>query len=205
MRVFFRVFASQSADTDYDPNGTYASHQTRPAHPGTPVPGVGDTTIPFFATGNAGSRDRLSGRRAQHPDADHPERPGRSVAYYGCFLNFYDPANQVDGQQVQTLLPGHASLRRRADRVRRRADPARRLAAVVGPARPAEPAVHARRQSGPGGDAPRAADLRHPPEQGDRQAGRRRPAAGRADDRLGRASPRGRPPRSTGRRSRRPT
>src|SRR5262249_4096066 len=26
--------------------------------------------------------------------------------YYGCFLNFYDPANTVNGQQVQALLPG---------------------------------------------------------------------------------------------------
>src|SRR4029077_13667718 len=27
VRVFFRVFASQSPDTDYDPNGTYRSQQ----------------------------------------------------------------------------------------------------------------------------------------------------------------------------------
>ena len=28
------------------------------------------------------------------------------MVYYGCFLNFYDPANTVNGQQVQALLPG---------------------------------------------------------------------------------------------------
>ena len=33
---------------------------------------------------------------------------GRTVLwwYFGCFLNFYDPLNQIAGQQVQAYLPG---------------------------------------------------------------------------------------------------
>ena len=35
-----------------------------------------------------------------------PAGQDQTYAYYGCFLNFYDPANTVGGQQVQTLFPG---------------------------------------------------------------------------------------------------
>ena len=104
--MFFRVFASQSADTDYDPNGTYASHPDTAGKPGTPMPGPGDTTMPFFATGNAGSEtDYQSGGPNIHT-LTIPSGQDDLWWYYGCFLNFYDPANQIDGQQVQALLPG---------------------------------------------------------------------------------------------------
>jgi hypothetical protein len=36
VRVFFRIFASQSPDTDYEPNGTYPSQQDAAHEPGTP-------------------------------------------------------------------------------------------------------------------------------------------------------------------------
>ena len=39
VRVFFRVFQSQSPDTDFDPNGTYLSDKDAAGHPGTPKPG----------------------------------------------------------------------------------------------------------------------------------------------------------------------
>jgi len=106
VRVFFRVFASQSADTDYDPNGTYASHPDTAGKPGTPIPGPGDTTVPFFATGNAGSETDYQAGGANIRTLTIPNGQDDVWWYYGCFLNFYDPANQIDGQQVQALLPG---------------------------------------------------------------------------------------------------
>ena len=107
VRVFFRVFASQSPDTDYDPNGTYVSQQDAAHEPGTPLPGAGNTTVPFFATGNAGSQTDY-----QNPNGPNirkitiPNGQDDVWVYYGCFLNFYDPANTIGGHQVQTLLPG---------------------------------------------------------------------------------------------------
>ena len=106
VRVFFRVFQSQSPDTDFDPNGTYKSNADPAGHPGTPVQGAGDTTIPFFATGNAGSETDYQAGGPNVQTVTIPTTQESVFAYYGCFLNFYDPANVIDGQQVLTFLPG---------------------------------------------------------------------------------------------------
>ncbi len=107
VRVFFRVFASQSPDTDYDPNGTYASQQDAAHEPGTPLPGAGNTTVPFFATANAASQtDYQTPNGPNIKKITIPNGQDDVWVYYGCFLNFYDPANTVNGHQVQALLPG---------------------------------------------------------------------------------------------------
>ena len=106
VRVFFRVFASQSPDTDYAPNGTYASQLDAANKPGVPLPGVGQTTVPFFASGNAGSQTDYQAGGANIATITIPNGQDDVWWYYGCFLNFYDPNNKVGGQQVQTLLPG---------------------------------------------------------------------------------------------------
>jgi hypothetical protein len=106
VRVFFRVFASQSPDTDYDPNGTYASQLDAANEPGSPLPGVGETTLPFFATGNAGVQTDYQAGGPNIQPLTIPNGQDDLWWYFGCFLNFYDPANQVAGQQVQSWLPG---------------------------------------------------------------------------------------------------
>ena len=106
VRVFFRVFASQSPDTDFDPNGTYASTPDPAGHPGTPQPGAGQTTVPFFATANAAAETDYQTNGVNNQTVTIPAGRDQTYAYYGCFLNFYDPANTVGGQQVQTLFPG---------------------------------------------------------------------------------------------------
>jgi hypothetical protein len=63
VRVFFRVFASQSPDTDFDPNNTYVSGGS----PESPLPGLGESTLPFFASGNLGTQSGLSVRWREHP------------------------------------------------------------------------------------------------------------------------------------------
>jgi hypothetical protein len=106
VRVFFRVFSSQSADTDYDPNGTYASNKDTAGKPGSPKPGAGYTTIPFFATANAATQtDYQTGGPNIHT-LTIPVGQDKLWTYYGCFLNFYDPNNKVDNNQVQTYFPG---------------------------------------------------------------------------------------------------
>jgi hypothetical protein len=106
VRVFFRVFQSQSADTDFDPNGTYRSNNDPAGHPGTPRPGAGDTTIPFFATANADTQTDYQAGGPNIQTVTIPTSQESVFAYYGCFLNFYDPANKVDGSQVLTFFPG---------------------------------------------------------------------------------------------------
>ena len=106
VRVFFRVFGTQSNDTDFDPNGTYLSQLDAAGDPGTPLPGTGDTTIPFFATGNAGSETDYQPSGPNIQTLTIPTGQDSLWWYFGCFLNFYDAANVIAGQQVQAYLPG---------------------------------------------------------------------------------------------------
>jgi hypothetical protein len=106
VRVFFRIFSSQSADTDFDPNSTYVSDPDAAGHPGNPEPGIGQTTIPFFATGNIGAETDYQAGGPNIRTITIPDGHDSVWAYYGCFLNVYDGANQVAGQPVQTFLAG---------------------------------------------------------------------------------------------------
>jgi hypothetical protein len=110
VRVFFRLWSTQSADTDYQPGSTYLSHLDSAGQPDWPLVPADAHAIPFFATGN---NPNLS-------DPSNPEYGAAGVnnqtvsitsgdsrwAYFGCFLNVYDPANLVNGLPVQSLLTG---------------------------------------------------------------------------------------------------
>jgi hypothetical protein len=106
VRVFFRLFATQSNDTDYDPNGTYAYTPDAQNLPGSPKVGVGNTTIPFFATGNLSSNTDYNSGGPNIQTLEIPTGQKSIWWYFGCFLNVYDPNNLINGQQVQALLPG---------------------------------------------------------------------------------------------------
>lgn len=106
VRVFFRLFATQSNDTDYDINSTYKSNPDPAGKPGSPLVGSGNTTIPFFATNNFSSQqDYVSGGPNIH-DVEIPAHQDGVYRYYGCFLNVYDQNNIINGQPVQALLVG---------------------------------------------------------------------------------------------------
>src|SRR5262249_29736970 len=92
-RVFFRLWGTQTADTDYQPGSTYLSHLDTAGQPDWPLVPADSHTIPFFATGN-------------NPNLSDPNNPeygvgginnqnvtigsGDSIwAYFGCFLNVY--------------------------------------------------------------------------------------------------------------------
>lgn len=103
VRVFFRLWSSQTADTDYVPSVTYPSNNDGAGNPKSPIVGIGNGTLPFFATGNIGASSDYPGPNTRNiviPSGD------RVWAYFGCFLNVYDPANQVGGQSVLALLNG---------------------------------------------------------------------------------------------------
>ncbi|MDQ1700223.1 MAG: hypothetical protein QOG34_2086, partial [Frankiaceae bacterium] len=112
VRVFFRVWGTQTADTDYQPTTTYLSHLDGAGLPDYPELPAGAHTIPFFATGNNPNlTDPANGEYGttgvNNKSLIIPAGSNGMWAYYGCFLNFYDPANQPDGQtQVQGLLAG---------------------------------------------------------------------------------------------------
>ena len=78
VRVFFRVFGTQSNDTDFDPNGTYFPRPTRPVIPARPAR-CWRHHHPVLRHRQRGQRDRLPGGRTEHPDSDNPQWAGQSV------------------------------------------------------------------------------------------------------------------------------
>ncbi|HET6248265.1 MAG TPA: InlB B-repeat-containing protein [Tepidisphaeraceae bacterium] len=106
VKVFFRLFGTQTNDTTYDPNGTYFSQADTAGQPGTPLVGTGNSTIPFFATGNQGSETDYQNNAVNNQTLVIPSGQNQLYAYYGCFLNLYDPNYTIGGQQVQAFLHG---------------------------------------------------------------------------------------------------
>ena len=110
VKVFFRLWGTQTADTDYQPGSTYLSHSDASNLPDWPLPAGDSHTIPFFATGN----------NPNFSDPNNPEYGSGGVnsqtivinsgdsrwSYFGCFLNVYDSSNVVNGASVQSLLVG---------------------------------------------------------------------------------------------------
>jgi len=99
VKVFFRVFTSQSADTDYNASTTYHTVS------GQPVLGTFESTIPFFATGNYGSNIDYTAASVNNKTIDNPTSAEKWV-YFGCFLNIYDIGNTIGLTPVQSILAG---------------------------------------------------------------------------------------------------
>jgi hypothetical protein len=125
VRVLFRLFASQTGDTDFQPT-TYPSTNDSEGQPLDPELGVGNVTIPFFATGNYESNSDYqqnvdyvnSSGQPVNSINNQPVQIGASGqvwAYYGCYLNIYPTSNTINlgpplgAVPVQSLLPSSHS------------------------------------------------------------------------------------------------
>ena len=110
VKVFFRLWCTQTCDTDYQTGSTYLSSLDTNSLPSWPLPDPDSTTIPFFATSNS----------PNFTNANNPELGTGGVnnqpikinsgdgqwAYFGCFLNVYDQSNIVNGASAPSLLVG---------------------------------------------------------------------------------------------------
>ena len=105
-RVFFRLWSTETADTDYQPTTTYLSNPDAAGQPGSPQVGAGHTTLPFFASGNGGAGTDYAPGGPNIRDIQIPAGRDSVWVYYGCFLNLYDSSNVVDGQPIQRWLTG---------------------------------------------------------------------------------------------------
>ncbi len=203
VRVFFRLFATETSDTDYQPALTYPSSSDVGGQPGAPLLGIGNVTIPFFATGNYqansdfGIQQRLSVQRnvAQQLPHHHPvERHGLGLFRLLSECLSDRQYDQRSGRADDAAE--HARLRRGADRLRRRADPDQRRhggrPGKFGQARPTQSRRHLFRQSRAGRSSPHSPDLRcqAKPDAERNQGGPPR-LSRRTDDRLGKYAGRG--------------
>jgi hypothetical protein len=106
VRVFFRLWSTQTADTDYQTGATYPSTLDAAGLPASPLVGVNHHTLPFFASGDLGTNTDYGAGGANTRDVSVPIG-GHSVwAYFGCFVNIYDQGNVIDGKPVQAWLNG---------------------------------------------------------------------------------------------------
>jgi hypothetical protein len=105
VRVLFRLWSTETPDTDYQTGSTYPFTPDVASLPGSPLVGTDHVTLPFFATGNvSGNTDYAAGGVNNQ---DIQINAGDSIwVYYGCFLNLYDGSNLIDGKPVQQWLNG---------------------------------------------------------------------------------------------------
>ena len=129
VKVFFRVFVTQTNDTDYvntaaavslnDPFITYPSSPAGdPNDPTLPLPGtdaagnINGSTLPFFADPNQMDLQPATMANPNPPyginnrDIIIPMGSETVWTYYGCFLNVYDDAVTYGGQTAQQWLAG---------------------------------------------------------------------------------------------------
>lgn len=122
VKVFFRLFSTQTNDTDYvntpsavslnDPFITYPSSPANsPDAPQSPLPGtdsggtVNGASLPFFATADFSDNPSDYGSGAvNNQTITIPGTGDYAWAFFGCFLNVYDHGNVVDGKSVQQWL-----------------------------------------------------------------------------------------------------
>lgn len=117
--VFFRLFSTQTNDTDFidttatgaqfdSPNVTYPTSATGLPTAGTDLSGtINGCTLPFFATENY--NDNPTDYGAGGPNNQIitiPVAQDYVWAFFGCFLNVYDPSNTISGKTIQDWLAG---------------------------------------------------------------------------------------------------
>jgi hypothetical protein len=106
-RVFFRMWTTETPDTDYQTSSTYPFNPDASGLPGSPQVGAGHVTLPFFATGNFGSNIDYDPGGTNNRDIQIPSGRDTTWAYFGCFLNLYDSGNVLDGKPIQGWLTGN--------------------------------------------------------------------------------------------------
>lgn len=106
VRVFFRLWSTQTADTDYQTGSTYPSTPDVAGLPAAPLVGADHHTLPFFATGDLNTNSDYGAGGANTRDVTIPSGDDTVWAYFGCFLNLYDQGNVIDGRPIQAWLNG---------------------------------------------------------------------------------------------------
>ncbi|KAI9770032.1 MAG: hypothetical protein M1839_003296 [Geoglossum umbratile] len=117
VKVFFRLWSTSSADTNFDPNYTYLSALNAQGLPKWPLTPADNHTIPFFATGNSPAFGTAADKEYSIGGVNNRSLTVASSSdslwgYFGCLLNVYDPNKLVNGKPItDNVLPsGHHCL-----------------------------------------------------------------------------------------------
>jgi hypothetical protein len=115
VRVFFRLWGTQTADTAWDPSYTYLSDDPTGLNPHYPLAPPDDHTLPFFATSAqpnfTSSTDPefqtggFTGTGANNLTITIQQGDSQ-WSYFGCFLNVNDSSVSVNGVGIPYAFPG---------------------------------------------------------------------------------------------------
>jgi hypothetical protein len=115
VKVFFRLWGTQTADTGWDPTSTYLGQNDGSGNPLWPQAPADNHTIPFFATGAQPSFSApddpelkaggFTGTGANNLTITIAQGDSQ-WAYFGCFLNVNDANVLVNGVAIPNALPG---------------------------------------------------------------------------------------------------
>lgn len=89
VKVFFRLFLTQTNDTDYQPATSYLSTLDSSGFPTQPQPAPDGESTPFFASGSSGGDYDAGGVNVQSITVD---ASGETSMYFGCYLDVYSGA-----------------------------------------------------------------------------------------------------------------
>ncbi len=115
VKVFFRIWGTQSADVAWDPTSTYLSHNDAGGDPLWPQAPADNHTVPFFATSaspnfGAATDTELATGGFTNTGANNLTitiaQGDAQWAYFGCFLDVNDSSRLVNGISVSQAFPG---------------------------------------------------------------------------------------------------
>ena len=104
VKVFFRLWKSQTPDTNFGTNN-YPSNPDAAGFPGTPLAPADNNTIPMYASGNYTSNNDYTGTTINNRNLQITTRD-YIWQYYVCYLNLYDATNVYNnGESVVSGWP----------------------------------------------------------------------------------------------------
>ncbi len=115
VRVFFRLWGTQTADTEWDPTYTYLSKDDASGNPLWPIAPSDNHTIPFFATSaqptfTASNDPEFQDGGFTNTGANNLtitiEQGDSQWSYFGCFLNVNDAGISVNSVAIPNAFPG---------------------------------------------------------------------------------------------------
>jgi hypothetical protein len=115
VRVFFRLWGTQTADTAWDPSYTYLSDDSTGLNPHYPLAPSDNHTLPFFAASAQPTfsdpndpefqKGGFTGTGANNLTITI-EQDDSQWSYFGCFLNVNDGSVSVNGVAIPNAFPG---------------------------------------------------------------------------------------------------
>jgi hypothetical protein len=115
VKVFFRVWGTQTPDTAWDPTSAYLSNTDASGNPLWPEAAADNHTIPFFATSPQPNFSSPTDPEFQTGGYTNTgannltitiEQGDTQWSYFGCFLNVNDGNVQVNGVALPNAFPG---------------------------------------------------------------------------------------------------